>query len=410
MNERRQTDALRRRRTHASFFSGVGGVDIGLERAGFKTVSFSEIEPYACSILAERWPGVPNLGNIVALRDRELARDRLVSESVRELPDRLWHADDREADRTSGDDWRSADLWSGGFPCQDLSVGGRRRGLAGSRSGLAFAFLDLVRVHRPRVFLLENVEGLLSSHAGSDLGTLLGLVGEIGYGWAFRLLDSSFFGVPQRRRRVYVLAIDLERHPDERCAGEVLSVATRCTRDHREERRAWKELTARTRRSAARAVTPWADQDTVGAIITRLDSVGQSRDDFIVAEAREKADADRVRVADGVAAGVDDQRKLEEEEQVGVFVKSKRAQTSHDFETWIAGEVNPTLNNFDTGDKRTTTLVTDHRRLDQLDADELNPAGIDGHRYRCTGNGVVSPVAQWIGTRIMEFLDEHDQR
>ena len=62
-------DSLRREKTHASFFSGVGGLDLGLERAGWRTVGFSEIDPYACAVLAERWPGVPNLGDIVRLAD-----------------------------------------------------------------------------------------------------------------------------------------------------------------------------------------------------------------------------------------------------------------------------------------------------------------------------------------------------
>lgn len=82
--------------THASFFSGVGGTDLGLERAGWRTVSFSEIDPYACAVLAERWPGVPNLGDIVSLQGPLLAKGG-------------------DADGSLAD-WRTAQLWTGGFP------------------------------------------------------------------------------------------------------------------------------------------------------------------------------------------------------------------------------------------------------------------------------------------------------
>lgn len=189
--------------THASFFSGVGGLDQGLERAGWRTLSFSEIDPYANAVLARHWPDVPNLGDITTLNDPEQA------------------------------DWHGATLFSGGFPCQDLSIAGKRKGLAGGRSGLAYAFLTLVERHRPRALLLENVPGLLSSHRGRDLGALLGLMGFLGYGVAYRVLDARFFGVPQRRRRVFILGLRSgPDDPDGRLAAEraaeVLSVGTSC--------------------------------------------------------------------------------------------------------------------------------------------------------------------------------------
>src|SRR5687768_18506529 len=93
--------------THASFFSGVGGLDLGLERVGWRTVSFSEIDPYASAVLAERWPGVPNLGDITDVAESTQSR--------------------RDEGRVTHSDWRSTTLWTGGFPCQDLSVAGKRR-------------------------------------------------------------------------------------------------------------------------------------------------------------------------------------------------------------------------------------------------------------------------------------------
>jgi DNA (cytosine-5)-methyltransferase 1 len=206
--------------THASFFSGVGGLDLGLGRAGRRTVSFSEIDPYASAVLAERWPGVPNLGDIVELSGEPLG---VIGDEGR-----VQDAAIRESDGRNG--WHDATLWTGGFPCQDLSVAGKRSGLAGSRSGLAFAFLELVGRHRPRFVLLENVPGLLSSHAGRDMATLIGALVELGYGVGYRILDARYFGVPQRRRRVFILGDSLGGRPGAERAAEVLSVGSRCRR------------------------------------------------------------------------------------------------------------------------------------------------------------------------------------
>ena len=158
---------------HASFFSGVGGLDLGFERAGIETVSVSEIDPYANTVLAERFPGAPNLGSITEI---------------------------------NADDIPEADIWSGGFPCQDLSVAGKRAGFSGKRSSLAFTFLDLVEQRRPRWLVLENVPGLFSSNQGRDFLRLLSEMDELGYSVAWRTLDARYFGVAQRRRRVFIVA------------------------------------------------------------------------------------------------------------------------------------------------------------------------------------------------------------
>ena len=95
--------------------------------------------------------------------------------------------------------WQDALLWTGGFPCQDLSIAGGRKGLAGDRSGLAFTFFELLDRYRDvpeRWIVLENVQGLLSSHGGRDMAALVGTLGELGYGWSYRCLDGQFFDVP----------------------------------------------------------------------------------------------------------------------------------------------------------------------------------------------------------------------
>ena len=355
--------------THASFFSGVGGLDLGLERAGWRTVSFSEIDPYASAVLAERWPGVPNLGDITALVDRWGTGDATRVSGGRRRG-RLSDSPRSPEPPPFGD----ATLWSGGFPCQDLSVAGKRRGFAGERSVLAFAFLDLVERHRPPAILLENVPGLLSSHGGKDFGRLLSEMGNLGYRWAYRVLDAQFFGVPQRRRRVFVVALNSESGFGADSAAAVLSVGSRCD-GH--------SATGDTPRPAA--------SDGLAAGFARSLSTSQWRIDadtesFIV---RPSPDPGGVRATDGLAGRLDD--------RAVAYRKSARVSAPGTPETWVDDGLANTLNSFDVGDIRTTHIALGGGSVTH---DEMLPLGLDSHRYRACGNGVVADVAEWIGVRI----------
>lgn len=357
--------------THASFFSGVGGMDIGLERAGWQTVSFSEIEPYANAVLGHRWPGVPNLGDVT---------------SIDAVPE--------------------ATLWTGGFPCQDLSRGGKRRGIYGSRSGLAWPFLNLVEAHRPEAVILENVPGLLSSNGGRDLGRLLREMVELRYGWAYRVFDAQWFGVPQRRRRVFILALDLARHPDARSAGKVLAVGQSCRRDHAAERKSW-AAAARTSgvgsdgyrgddfhafQSTAQFGT-WQHNNERAGTLTRRDY--KSANQLIVVPGGAQADAGRVGEADGVAGRVDGSPRVEPE--ISIWIKRRNAANTEDDETWERGDMNPTL----TAVAIPRTLVTGGGVMEDPG---LLPPGLDSNRFQAIGNGVVSPVAEWVGRRLADYL------
>lgn len=156
--------------THASLFSGVGGFDLGFELAGIETIAQCEIDDHACRVLEHHWPEVTRYHDITKLDGRDL---------------------------------RGVDVITGGFPCQDLSVAGRRRGLAGARSGLFFQLARVVEEARPRLLLWENVPGLLSQDRGGAMREVVGELARIGYFGAWRVLDSQFHGVPQRRRRVF---------------------------------------------------------------------------------------------------------------------------------------------------------------------------------------------------------------
>ena len=160
---------------HLSLFTGVGGFDLGFEAAGMTTVGQVEIDRKCREVLAAHWPDVP-----------------------------------RHDDVTTAKEWIDSvgtiDIVSGGFPCQDVSVAGFRAGLAGERTGLFWDALTLAQAAKARWIVLENVPGLLSSNEGRDFGTVISALADAGYGHVeWRVLDSQFFGVPQRRRRVFIV-------------------------------------------------------------------------------------------------------------------------------------------------------------------------------------------------------------
>jgi DNA (cytosine-5)-methyltransferase 1 len=128
-----------------------------------------------------------------------------------------------------GEDIPQSDVWVAGFPCQDVSLArmGKRDGLRGQQSGLFFEFARLVGDSRPRVLVVENVPGLLSSHEGRDFGTVLGTLAELGYSLAWRLLNSKNFGVPQSRQRVFLVGC----HRDGLGAAQILFEPERGERD-----------------------------------------------------------------------------------------------------------------------------------------------------------------------------------
>lgn len=160
----------------ASFFSGIGGFDYAVESLGMKVVFQCEINPFCQKILKKHWPETPLYTDINKL-------------SVSDIP-------------------KDANLWCAGFPCQDLSLAnqGKRKGLEGARSGLFYKFAELVSGHKPDWLIIENVPGMLNSHEGEDFEKILQTLDELGYGLAWRVFDAKYFGTPQRRRRVYLVA------------------------------------------------------------------------------------------------------------------------------------------------------------------------------------------------------------
>ena len=160
---------------YLSLFSGIEAASVAWENFGWTCVGVSEVENFPCELLNQRYPNVPNLGDIT----------KITAEKLNELG--------------------KIDIVVGGSPCQSFSVAGNREGTDDPRGQLMFDYIRVVNTVKPKWFVWENVPGVLSSNKGRDFGTLLREMADIGYDLCWRVLDAKNFGVPQKRRRVFLV-------------------------------------------------------------------------------------------------------------------------------------------------------------------------------------------------------------
>ena len=192
---------------YGSVCSGVEAATVAWHPLGWQAAWYSEIEPFPSAVLKHHYPTVPNYG-----------------------------------DMTQYEAWpdEPINLLVGGTPCQSFSVAGLRKGLADPRGNLMLTYGAIAKRYRPKWLVWENVPGVLSSNGGRDFGTFLGMLAELGYGFAYRVLDAQYFGVAQRRRRVFVVgyagdwrraaAVVFERKSLSRDTPQIIAEKTRIGR------------------------------------------------------------------------------------------------------------------------------------------------------------------------------------
>jgi DNA (cytosine-5)-methyltransferase 1 len=207
------------RLTGVSLFAGVGGFDLAMERNGVDVVANVEIDKQCQKVLAKHFPSAKQFSDITDVKGSDLIAAGFKPERG---------------------------IITGGFPCQDLSVAGKRRGLAGERSGLFWEIARLIEETKTEWFILENVPGLLTSNKGADFGVVVGTMADLGYGIAWRVLDAQHFGVPQRRRRVFIVG---RRTGDGLSAAEVLFKSEGLRRNTTQSKQTRQDTTTSTARS-----------------------------------------------------------------------------------------------------------------------------------------------------------------
>jgi DNA (cytosine-5)-methyltransferase 1 len=377
------------RPTFGSLFAGVGGFDLGFEAAGWEPRWQVEWDPKCQSVLARHWPNVARYGDVCDVGVIPLGRR---PDDERDGLGPITDVDGRESPRGV---LAPVHCITYGFPCQDLSVAGRRAGLDGDRSNLFFQAVRIIREMRdatggryPTFAVAENVEGLLNADGGAAMGRCLDALAEIGaVGIEWAMLDAQHFGVPQRRRRVFIVARfgagGLGPDP-------LLPVREGCGRD----------FTARKQTGQAVAALTGTGVGTCGP------DDNQAQADHLIPFRARALTAEK------------GQRNNGTEQNFIPFVKARRAQSPDDHETWKQNGPAPTLNGFDNGTESRAPVVTpvEHgvRRLTPRECERLmgwpddhtrwaadGTEIADSHRYKMCGNGVAAPVAEWVARRLV---------
>ena len=338
--------------TYGSLFAGVGGFDMGMELAGYEPVFQVEWDKNCLKVLHHHWPTVPK-----------------------------WH----DVCDVNGADLPPCDVLIFGSPCQDLSVAGKRAGLQdGEKSSMFFEAVRIIKEMRdatnsiyPRATIWENVPGALSSNQGADFATVLASLADIGANLQeYAVLDAQHFGIPQRRRRIFLISI-FDPAASERCPDPLLPVIKGSRGDFAKGRKARKDA-ARNVEASLDPSGQWGNGQTVATdpvnipiseigptLTTTYGAKNYSNHQEVISGSVVPVAYSILQTNDIVGAlcardfkGVGNQYVAENKLVVQeAFVKSRRAQSNTDDETWIEGEVTPTLNAFDNGGESRATVL-----------------------------------------------------
>ena len=411
--------------TYGSVASGVEAATLAWEPLGMKPAWFSEIDAFPSAVLAHHYPSVPNLGDVLTLDKHKEYNESIINVLV------------------------------GGTPCQSFSIAGLRKGMDDPRGNLSLAYLGVADRKRPNWLVWENVPGVLSSSGGRDFGAFLAGLGNIGYGWAYRVLNAQYFGTPQRRRRVFVVgclgdwrgaaAVLFERHslsgnpPPGREAGKGAASGAEGSPDRSSDHADRQTTSYRTSPNCG----AWETGQRVDALTTgtdptshiiaqskgyRMAAFGEYVDDNTAStmKARDYKDATdlvmyNVNHSDGRVERSDTSQTLIARMGTGgnqvplVLNDTRPIMKGENGKGWNDQNVAFTLN---TVDHPGVLYKKRLRKLLPLECERLQgmpdnytlvpyrgkPASAcpDSPRYKAIGNSMAVPVMQWIGQRIIE--------
>jgi len=390
---------------YGSVCSGIEAASVAWHPLGWKAAFFSEIEKFPSAVLDHHYPTVPNLGDMTKFK---------------EWPDAI------------------INVLVGGTPCQSFSIAGLRKGLDDPRGNLMLTYLAIAARYRPEWLVWENVPGVLSSNGGRDFGTFLGGLGQLGYGFAYRVLDAQHFGVPQRRRRVFVVghlgdwrraaAVLFERH----CLSGDLAPSREKGKDASPCLRARANSS---HRADSQAFIPVA---STGDISHCLNAGGMGRQDYetetlithsLRGEGFDASEDGTGRGTPLVPVSIQNATRGKDQNGLGIggdvmFTLDQGSQHAVAFDCKASGQ-----NGFGVGEIASTMRSMGHanshqnggghqavmtgmqvRRLTPRECERLQgfpddytliPGRLaDGPRYKALGNSMAVPVMRWIGERI----------
>ena len=338
--------------THGSLFTGIGGIDLGFERAGIETAWQVELDDYATRVLEKHWPDVERHRDVTKVGKHNLAE---------------------------------VDIISGGFPCQDLSVAGKQRGLHAGRSGLWWEMLRVACELRPRILVVENVPNLLSGDGGNWARVFFGSLAESGFDCEWGIVSAKDAGAPHLRKRAFVVA-----YAESARCGQQVDVS----------------------QQPGRAATVGPSEDsTVGGTAADGRAEAGGEDVADASEPEQQGDKGRVlREQGGPAAEAGGEDIRQQNRETGAVVSRPMHESGDDVAD--ADEVGRDGRAGELGSRRRGEFENNGVGGGGASnwAVEPNvgrvahgvPARVD--RLRCLGNAVVPQVAEWLGRRIVEAL------
>ena len=412
---------------YISVCSGIEAATVAWKNLGWNPLGFSEVDKFPSAVLKYHYPNVPNLGDMTNYKE--------------------WNINE------------PVDLIIGGTPCQSFSISGLRKGLEDPRGNLALTYIGLLDHFKPKYFIWENVPGVLSSNKGEDFSSFIRAIQEIRYGFAYRTLDAQYFGVPQRRKRVFVVGCS---SGDWRSAAKILFESESLSRDTEKSRQKRKDSTKETRGSSttdnrwparisntldARYGDKMGLEDQhinsdcprfvpvsiQGNLIGRSEKagpngVGASEDNTMYtltktdvhavvyeAHAKDARYRDTEQTSPTMKArweNMTDTPIVYEAQEPKIFQQNQRDEVRYIGED---GSISGSLS-ADSGARQTNYVHQKSviRRLTPVECERLQgfPCGYteipynnrphtpDGHRYKALGNSMAVPVVKWIGERV----------
>jgi len=361
---------------YLSVCSGIEAATVAWKNLGWKAEAYSEIEPFPASILARHYPETPNLGDI-----------------------------------TEYEKWKigSIDILVGGTPCQSFSTAGGRDGMDDPRGRLALAFSGIAARFLPRWIVWENVPGVLSSNGGKDFASFIESLVKFGYGLSWRVLDAQYFGVPQRRRRVFVIG----HLGGWRSAAAVLFERESLRWNNQEMRKKRKDSSADTSSSSGISAIAFT-----AAEARRSGTIAGSRIAPTLTSQTKRGDTEPCVAisAPTLTASNDPSRGPQSSEitaQVEAVVRATSrgcfwdgSEVSQTIDSVVAkGQMMPEKNRFPVVPPN--SIEPQVRRLTPRECERLQGfpddytlSKYDSPRYKALGNSMAVPVMRWIGERI----------
>lgn len=339
---------------YLSVCSGIEAATVAWHDLGFNPVGFSEIEKFPSELLTHHYPDVTNYGDMTKFKE--------------------WNVND------------TVELLVGGTPCQSFSVAGLRKGLADPRGNLMLTYLAMADHFKPKWLLWENVPGVLSSNGGSDFAALLQGMAQLGYGFAYRVLDAQYFGVPQRRRRVFVVGC----LGDWRSAAKVLFESESLCRDITPRRGEGQKVTGTLTRGF---VDRGYDLDQIAGGGYKIEQYAETAQ-CLTTKKRDDAESETFAIAYNITF-CDANGTRKDRPDGGLYVN--KTDTSN------------TLTRAGVGTNAISNMRV--RRLTPMECERLQgfpdnytntPTASDTTRYRALGNSMAVPCMSWLGKRIKE--------